>query len=275
MSLPDSLYVAHDSWLHDTDPRVKLSFALLTTMALMTLGSLPLFLIFLALCHAILLSARIPLARFVWAWRLMAPITIMIPVLWPLFSQSAGPNLLQLGPLTVTWTDIWQGLAMAARVNAMAFAFFVWLFTTNQMDMVLSFVSVGVPYEWGLTVVIALRYVPSLHTAFGQVMDAQRARGLIIPQGNPLRAARAYVPALVPMLISALRTVENLSRALEARAYKASGRRRTIRRKLHFGLVDGLLLAATVAARRAARSRKWGPRVGTISRYWLKPIVFL
>lgn len=247
MSLPPSLYVPGDSWLHRLDPRVKLGFALLATVALMSLGSLPLFVLFLVLCHGILLSARVPAARFVWAWRLMLPITIMIPVLWPVFSTAAGPVLLRLGPVTVTWLDIWQGLAMATRVDAMAFAFFVWLFATDQADMVQAFVNLGVPYEWGLTVTIALRYMPTLHTAFERVMDAQRARGLVISHTNPLQAARAYIPGLVPMLILALRTAENLSRALEARAFGAPGRCRTSRRRLHFVLSDGLILALIVA----------------------------
>ncbi len=243
MSLPPNLYVPGDSWLHSLDPRVKLGFATLATVALMSLSSLPLFVLFLVLCHIILLSARVPLARLAWAWRLMLPITILIPALWPLFSTAAGPILLRLGPVTVSWLDVWQGLAMAARVDAMAFAFFVWLFTTDQTDMVLGFVNLGIPYEWALTMSIALRYVPTLSTAFERVMDAQRARGLVISRQNPIGAARAYLPALVPMLIDALRTAENLSRALEARAFGAPGRQRTIRRRLHFTLVDGLFLA--------------------------------
>jgi energy-coupling factor transport system permease protein len=248
MSLSEGLYVGGDSWLHRLDPRVKLAFALLSTAALMSLGSLPLFVLFLVLCHAGLLSARLPLTRLAWAWRLMLPITIMIPVLWPLFSTTAGPSLLQLGPLTVTWPDIWQGLAMAARIDAMAFAFFVWLFTTDQTDMVLGFVSLGVPYEWGLTLTITLRYIPALQVAFEQVMDAQRARGLVISHTNPVRAARAYIPVLVPTLVTALRAAETLSRALEARAFGAPGRRRTIRRRLQFTLVDGLVLGVIVTA---------------------------
>jgi energy-coupling factor transport system permease protein len=247
MSLPPSLYVPGDSWLHRTDPRVKLSFALLATGALLTLGSLPLFLLFRALCHAVLISVRIPLARVAWAWRLMAPITILIPILWPVFSTTEGAVLIQLGPIMVTWPDVWQGLATAARVDALAFAYFLWLFTTDQMDMVLGFVNLGIPYEWGLTVAIALRYVPTLEASFEQVMDAQRARGLVIPRSNPLRAGRAYMPALIPMLINALKTIENLSRAFEARAFGASGRRRTSRRHLRFTMADGLLLAAILA----------------------------
>jgi energy-coupling factor transport system permease protein len=223
---------------------VKLAFTLLATVALMSLGSLQLFVLFLLLTHCLLLSARIPRSRLAWAWRMMLPITILIPVLWPIFSSGSGMAMLRLGPVSVTWNDIWQGLAMALRVDSMAFAFLVWLFTTDQVDIVLSLVRLGVPYEWGLIIAIALRYVPTLYAAFGQVMDAQRARGLVIPARNPLRAARAYVPALVPMLVGSLRTAENLSRALEARAFGAPGRQRTIRRRLRFRLSDALLLAA-------------------------------
>jgi energy-coupling factor transport system permease protein len=247
VSLPPSLYAPGDSWLHTLDPRVKLGFALLATLALMSLGSLPLFVLFLAACHALLLSARISIARLAWAWRAMLPITLMIPLLWPLFSTAPGPLLLRLGPLSVTWSDVWQGLAAAARVDALAFAFFLWLFTTDQASMVLSLTALGIPDAWGLTVAIALRYLPTMHAAFEQVMDAQRARGLVVSGANPLRAARAYIPALVPMLIVALRTAENLGRALEARAFGAPGRRRTVRRGRRFRLADGLALAAVVA----------------------------
>ena len=246
MSLLPSLYVPRDSWLHSLDPRVKLVFALLATIALLSLDSLPIFVLFLVLCHALLLSARIPIARLGWAWRMMLPITILIPLLWPLFSTTTGPILLHLGPVTITWIDVWQGLAMAARVDAMAFAFFVWLFTTDQAGIVMGFVHLGLPYEWGLTLAITLRYVPTLQAAFGRVMDAQRARGLVISNTNPVQAVRAYIPALVPMLIDALRTAENLSWALEARAFGAPGRRRTTRRQLHFGLLDGLALVLMI-----------------------------
>ena len=257
MTLPPALYVPRDSWLHRLDPRVKLIFAVLATVTLLSLGNLWWFLGFLALCHLLLISARVPAVRIGWAWRLMLPITILIPLLWPLFSPHIGPVWLRLGPVTITRGDVWQGLAMAARVDGMAFAFFVWLFTTSQTEMVLSFVSLGLPYEWGLTVAIALRYVPTLYTAYQQVMDAQQARGLVISRHNPLRAARAYVPALVPVLIGALRTADNLSRALEARAFGAPGRQRTLRRRLRFRPVDAVALLAVLALCGSVIAARW------------------
>lgn len=246
MSLPSSLYVPGDSWLHRLDPRVKLLFALLSVLALMTLGSLLLFVAFLGLCHAALLSARIPPTRLAWVWRLMLPITILIPVLWPLFAAEPGPLLVQVGPLAITWPTLWRGLAMAARVDAMAFACFVWLLSTDQTHIVLSCTGLGLPYEWGLILAIALRYIPTLYALYGQVMDAQYARGLVIPRTNPVRAARAYLPALVPMLVGALRTAENLARSLEARAFGAPGRPRTARRALRFTPRDALALGVVV-----------------------------
>ncbi len=243
MALTTSLYVPGNSWLHQLDPRVKLFFAVGGMVSMLALGNLPVFVAFLFVCHVLLLSAGVPASRLGWAWRLMLPITILIPVLWPVFSTVGDSVVLKLGPVTVTTLDVWQGLAMAARVNAMAFAFFVWLFTTDQEAMVSGLIGLGVPYEWGLVLAISLRYVPTLFASFQQVLDAQRARGLVIPRSNPVRAARAYTPALVATLIGALRTAERLSWALQARAFGAAGRSRTVRRELCFGPADGLATA--------------------------------
>lgn len=247
MSLTTSVYIPGDSWLHQLDPRVKLVFAVGGMATLLTLGNLPLFVVFLVLCQVLLLSIGVPAGRLAWAWRLMLPITILIPILWPIFSTIGTSVLFRLGPVTITRLDVWQGLAMAARVDAMAFAFFVWLFTTDQTAMVMGLVGLGVPYEWGLLVAISLRYVPTLYDSFQQVMDAQRARGLVVPRSNPVKAARAYVPALVAMLIGALRIAEHLSWALQARAFGAAGRQRTIRRQLRFRPADVVALLVIVS----------------------------
>lgn len=246
MSLPASMFVPGNSWLHTLDPRVKLLFAVLVTLVLLSIGHLLAFVGILAVCHVMLLSARVPVARLAWAWRLMLPITLMIPLLWPLFAPVEGPPLVQVGPVVVTSPAVWQGVAAALRVDALAFACFVWLFTTDQTSMVLGFVRLGIPYEWGLALAIALRYVPTLHLMLERVLDAQRARGLVTSGGNPVRVARAYIPALVPMLIQALRTAEHLSRALEARAFGAPGHIRTSRRALRFTPRDAAALALIV-----------------------------
>ncbi len=244
--MPDALFVPGNSWLHQLDPRVKLTFALLATVALLSVENGWVFLGCLALCHAMLLMARIPPARLLGAWRMMAPITLMILLLWPLFTPAEGAAAWRLGPLALSWESALGGVAAALRVNALAFAFLVWLMPTDQQAMVLGFRQLGLPYTWGVTLAITLRYIPTLHTTLERVLDAQRARGLVTAHANPLRAARAYLPALVPVLIQALRTADTLSRALEARAFNAPHRQHTSRRQLHFRAADALALALIV-----------------------------
>ncbi len=62
-----------------------------------------------------------------------------------------------------------------------------------------------------------------------------------------MRRARAYMPIVVSMLITALRTAENLSRALESRALGAS-RKRTYLRQLHLRSVDVVWLVGIAGA---------------------------
>jgi energy-coupling factor transporter transmembrane protein EcfT len=193
-----------------------------------------------------LLTAHVPPGRLAWAWRAMAPLTLMILLLWPFFTPVPGAAAYHLGPLALSWQSVLQGVAAALRINALAFAFLVWLFTTDQDAIVLGFRGMGLPYTWGMALALTLRYIPTMYTTLERVLDAQRARGLVTTQRNPLRAARAYLPALVPVLILALRSADTLARALEARAWGAPQCRRTTRRRLHFRPRDALALTATV-----------------------------
>lgn len=241
--MPDSLFVPGNSWLHRLDPRVKLAFALMATAALLSVEDGRLFLGCLALCHIMLLTARIPLARLWDAWRMTLPVTLMILLLWPLFTPAADTGAWQFGPLTLSWESLMGGVVAALRLNALAFAFLVWLLATDQTAMVAGFRQLGLPYTWGVTLALTLRSIPALYAVWERVLDAQRARGLVTAHANPLRAARAYLPVLVAVLIQALRRAETLSRALEARAFAAPDRRPTVRQRLHLRPADWLALA--------------------------------
>jgi energy-coupling factor transport system permease protein len=77
---------------------------------------------------------------------------------------------------------------------------------------------------------MALRYLPTMAGVFRTISEAQQARALDLTRGGPLRRARAYIPITVAMLISALRTAQHLSYALESRALGALPRRTYLHR---------------------------------------------
>jgi len=217
----------------------------------------------LASAHAIILSARIPRSRIRWVWQMMLPITVLIPCLWILFYPDGSRVLLHLWLVRVTALGIAQGLTVALRVDALAFVFFAWLFSTDQATLVRSLVRLGLPFEWGLVVAIALRYLPTFYGAFTMIAEAQQARALDLSQGGPIRKARAYLPILVAMIITALRTSENLAKALEARAFAAGARRSSLKdlrlRPGDLAVAAGLLLLAAVLLW-VRFALKWGTR---------------
>lgn len=239
------VYVSRASWLARLDPRTKVAFAIVGTALLLLTRDLAPVLAWLAVTHVILLSAAVPRSRLGWAWRGLLPLTIMVFVLWPLFSAPGATTLIAVGPLRLTAESLVRGATVALRLDALAFVWFVLLFSTDQTGLVAGLVRLGLPYSWGLTLAIALRYLPSMQDTYAAIYQAQQARGLVV-RGRLLAAARAQVPVLVALLISALRTTDQLALALQARGY-APGVRRASRLDLRLNGRDYVALGALVA----------------------------
>lgn len=246
MSFRFDLYVDRPSWLHRLDPRTKLALVGSGVVLLLLYRNLWLIVGFLALAHLVLLSARIPWSRLALIWRLLLPVSALIFALWPIFYPGEGPALLEVWLLRVTTLRLVEGLAVALRIDALAFFIFVLLLTTDQAVLVRGLVKLGMPYSWGLTLAIALRYVPTFFGTFGAISDAQQARGLILGRGDFVGRLRSYMPILVAMIINALRLIDNLAMALEARGFGAPVRR-TYLRDLRLRPPDRVLLALTAA----------------------------
>jgi energy-coupling factor transport system permease protein len=72
------------------------------------------------------------------------------------------------------------------------------------------------------------------------------ARGAEFGRGNLVQRARALLPILVPLFVSAFRRADELALAMEARGYRG-GEGRTRMRELRFGARDLVAAAVTVA----------------------------
>jgi energy-coupling factor transport system permease protein len=236
------LYVARRSWLHGLDPRTKLAFVGVS-FALLFFGDAPALLAgYLVAVHVLLWRARIPTDRIRWLWRQMWPLTLLILLLWPLFYPTGQPVLLSFWRVRITLPSLLEGLASALRVDGLAFAVFVLLVSTDQSRLVQGLVRMKMPFEWGLALAIALRYLPLLYGTYGTITDAQRARGWTAEEGSLLTRVRAYVPTLVALVIAALRFSDTLTLALAARGFRP-GHPRTTYRPLDLTRTDWWCLA--------------------------------
>lgn len=262
MTFSADLYVERNSWIHRMDPRVKVIYVGLGVVAVLLFKNIFVILLALLLSHAPILSAGIPKDRITRVWKRMLPINILIPSLFILFYPE-GPILFQLLFLKFTLLAILRGVALALRLDAIAFIVFLWMFTTDQTKIVRSFVRLGLPFNAGLVLAISLRYIPTFYGLFTTVSEAQQARALNLSRGNFFQRLRQYIPILVAMIISALRTADKLAKALESRALGVKGVKRTCLREIAFRPVDYVYLTAVLLGFVAAIYLRFQMGVGT------------
>ena len=250
------LYVPGQSWLHRLDPRSKL-WLTLVGLVISLLFSQPVALLALLVAyHFLLLLSGIPWSRLRWLWGRMLPLTLMILVLQPFFIPlREGQVIWQIGPVGWTVEGILAGVSFALRVNGMAFVAAGLLFSTEPTALVRGLVKLGLPYEWGLTVSLAIRYLPTTYGLYQSIHEAQQARAWDPNRGNFIRRIRSYLPMLVAVMIAALRMADNLAMALAVRGFGAPYPRSTLH-DIRFRPVDwavslllALLLATCVALR--------------------------
>jgi energy-coupling factor transport system permease protein len=247
MSFSADIYVERDSWLHRMDPRIKVIYVALGIMTILLFKSIFVILLALLLTQLLILAARVPRDNLLWVWKRMLPINILIPLLFILFYPE-GQAVLQFWFIQITPLAFVRGLALALRLDAIAFLVFSWMFTTDQTRIVRSFVKLGLPYNGGLVIAISLRYIPTFYGTYNTVAEAQQARALDLRKGSLLERLRNHLPILVAMIISALRTADKLAKALESRALGFKGAKRTCYRDIAFRSVDYIYLALILAA---------------------------
>ena len=230
------LYIPRQSWIHALDPRTKLLFVVCSILLLILFSHLGFMLGFMLVLHLLHAWARIPAERVAFIWKTLLPIVVLICLIRVLFYPQGEP-FFTFWIIKITPVALAQGLVLGARILSMALVVFVWLYTTDQPALIRGLVKLKLPYEWGLTLSLALRYIPTLQRTYTLISEAQQARGLDI-SGAGFRRVKLMMPVFVAMIISSLRASEQLARALEARALGAPGVRRTTWRDIHFRPAD-------------------------------------
>jgi len=243
MSVAPEFYLSGRSWLHETDPRVKLLMLILTVVLLLVFQNIWTMLaawVLILLAHR---SAEVPGERIRFLLRALLPVTILMPLIWIIF-YPAGELTIRLGFIAIRGESLAQGLTVALRIQAMTLAIFAVLFTTDIDTLIQGLVRLKLPYSWGLMLSLALRYVPKFANSYASIRQAQQARGLEYESKRGLKRVREMMPVLVPMIIVSFRSSEETAIALEARGFGAPGVQRTFLRAIRLRTLDWGLVAA-------------------------------
>jgi len=254
--VPIGQYVQRESVVHRLDPRTKI---VATTALVIVLFFVPAF-AGLGSCAvailAFLAAGRIPL---LFALRSLRPVLflLLLTVFLNMFFTGGAPSrtLFAIGPLVATEAGLHTALFIGLRLLLLVALTSLLTFTTSPVELtdgiewlLRPLRRLGVPgHELAMMMSIALRFIPTLLEETERIMKAQMARGAEFSQGHVLARARAMIPVLVPLMLSAFRRSEDLALAMEARCYRG-GRARTRMKELRWRVADGLAAVLVGAA---------------------------
>ncbi len=255
-------YFPGDTPIHRMDPRTKLLAVVLYIVALFTCKGVVGYLLVLCYLISAVRLSKIPLKTILKGVKPLVIIIIFTAFLNMLYTP--GNELLHIWKLTITDAGVKNAVLMIARIIMLITGTFLLTYTTSPMNLTdglerlldpLKKIKVPV-HELAMIMSIALRFIPTLIEETDKIMSAQKARGADFETGNLLQKAKALIPVLVPLFVSAFRRADELATAMECRCY-TGGRGRTQLNPLHWhrldtvGLSVSLLLMAGVIALRS------------------------
>ena len=255
-------YYQTDSLLHSLDPRTKLVGTVVFIASLFIAGNWLCYALAAAWLALMIHLSHVPVSFIVRGLKAVM-ILLLISVGFNLFLTNGETVLLHFWIFRITLEGLRQAFFMAMRLIFLIMGSSLMTLTTtpNQLtdglEKGLGFLNrVNVPvHEVSMMMSIALRFIPILVEETDKIMKAQMARGADFDTGNLIQKAKAMVPLLVPLFISAFRRATDLAMAMEARCYRG-GEGRTKMKPLKYGQADhdaymifALYLVVMIAAR--------------------------
>lgn len=229
-------YYPAKSVMHRLDPRVKIVIGVLYIVASFLCKNVISFALLAASALALILISRIPMRIVFKSIKALVFIMLFTAVLNIFWTKGEPEELL------VSWQFIniyVSGLYNAAfiliRIVSMIIGTGIFLtYTTTPIQLTdgleqllspLKILHVPV-HEFAMMMTIALRFIPTIIEETEKIMAAQKARGADFANGSLIKRAKALIPVLIPLFISAFRRAGELATAMTCRCYRG-GKGRT------------------------------------------------
>ena len=246
-------YFPGDSCVHRLDPRCKLLMTVVYIAALFTAESYVSYAVMLIVTGVCIALSRIPLKVILRGLKPLWIIIALTAVLNMFFTP--GRELVSFWKITVTYEGLVRAVFMVLRITMLLAGTFMLTYTTSPIALTDGLESLLSPlkklhapvHELSMMMCIALRFIPTLLEETDKIMSAQKARGADFESGNLLARAKAMIPILVPLFISAFRRADELATAMECRCYHG-GEGRTRLKQLKFTGEDFKCLAVIAVA---------------------------
>lgn len=236
-------YYPGNSIIHRLDPRVKLMGTIMLIAVLFIGNNFYLYLPITAYLAFLVIISKVP---FSYIFRGIKPIIplIIISAAFNIF-MTPGNILCGWWIFNITDSGIYMALFIALRITYLILGSSIMTLTTTPTQLTdgiekglrfLSYIKIPV-HEFAMMMSIALRFIPILSEEMQKIKKAQMARGADFESGNLLKRAKAMIPLLVPLFISAFSKAGELAIAMDSRCYNGANNRTKLK-PLSYNVVD-------------------------------------
>ena len=251
-------YFPGKSVIHLLDPRTKLIMLVVYIVGLFVASSWISYAVMLVFLVTVIAISTIPVKNILRGLKPLIFILVFTGLLNLLFTDT-GNVLVSFWVITITDDGLIRAFFMMARILMLISGTFLLTYTTSPIALTdglerllspLKVIKVPV-HELSMMMCIALRFIPTLIEETDKIMCAQKARGADFETGNLLQRAKALVPILVPLFISAFRRADELATAMECRCYQGGEGRSKMKmlrytRRDYLAFLTGVVMIAAV-----------------------------
>ena len=246
-------FIPGNSCIHRLDPRTKIVLMLVYIVMVFLVKSLVLFAVPL---FYVLLSLRLGQISFSYFGKAIKPIRFLLVLMFllNLFITPGEKVLFSWKFITVTEEGLLQAVFISLRLILLVTGASIMTLTTSPIALTDGLERMLSPlkvfkfpaHELAMMMTIALRFLPTLMEEADKIRKAQMARGADFESGNLIARAKAMIPILIPLFVSAFRRADELAMAMESRCYHG-GEGRTKLHQLKFKMGDLLAVLITLA----------------------------
>ncbi len=256
-------YFPGNSVVHRLDPRCKLILVVVYIVALFMAKFIVTYGIMLIVLILAILASKVGFRAILHGMKPVFVIIVITAVL-NLFYNTTGNLLAAFWVFKIYTGGVRRAVSMVLRIMMLISGTFLLTYTTSPIQLTDGIESLLGPlkrlhvpvHELAMMMSIALRFIPTLIEETDKIMSAQKARGADFESGGLIEKAKALLPLLVPLFVSAFRRADELATAMECRCYHG-GDGRTRMKQLKYGardivsIIAGLVILTSVIVLRS------------------------
>lgn len=238
-------YYSVTSIIHRMDPRFKIIGSMIYLISLFLIDQLFAYTAVVAFIGLVVKLSKVSVSFILKGLKPVFLLIVFAFVINIFLTSGSGDPLIELGFIKIYPEGVERAFFMAIRLVLLIVGTSLLTLTTSPIELtdgieylLNPFKRIGLPaHELAMMMTIALRFIPTLLEETDKIMKAQMARGADFESGNLMNRAKALIPLLVPLFISAFRRADELAMAMEARCYKG-GEGRTRMKVLKYTRLD-------------------------------------